>query len=39
MKRDEILGLEAAAVNLVGLQYCLFFHEKVMHERTKEVTV
>ena len=38
MKRSEIMGLEGAAENQVGLQYCLFYAQ-VMHKRIKEVTV
>ena len=39
MKRSEILGLEGAAVNQVGLQYCLLFMHKSCMNQTKEVTV
>ena len=39
MKRGKILGLEGAAVNQEGLQYCLLFVYKSVHEQIKEVTV
>ena len=39
MKRSEILGLEVAAVNLVGLQYCLLFMQKsCMNEQRKSLS-
>ena len=36
MKRSKILGLEGAAVNQVGLQYCLLFvHKSCMNKQRK----
>ena len=39
MKRNEILGLEGAAVNQVGLQYCLLFmHKSCMNKQKKSLS-
>ena len=36
MRRSEILGLEGAAVNQVGLQYCfLFVHKLCINKQRK----
>ena len=39
MKRSEILGLEGAAVNQEGLQYCLLFmHKSCMNKQRKSLS-
>ena len=39
MKISEILGLAGAAVNQVGLQYCLLFiHKPCMNEQRKSLS-
>ena len=39
MKRSEIWGLEGAAVNQVGLQYCpLFVHKSCMNIQRKTLS-